>query len=83
MRDYCNVNNINEIYFVKNKCNSIFITKNTNEIKEYTKWEGPRLCILNDIQRVVNVEDRRVILNDFHILATSGHAGVRRMFNNI
>lgn len=83
MCDFCNGNNINEIYFVKNKYNNVFLDKIIKEIKGYKKWEGPRLCILNDIERVDNLEDRRIILNDFHLLPTSGHAGIKRMFNNI
>lgn len=36
-----------------------------------------------DVERIENKDDRKVILNDFHLLPTSGHAGIRRMLNNI
>lgn len=53
------------------------------EIKLYKNWTGPRLCILNDVKIIENKDDQKVILNDFHLLPTSGHAGIRRMYNNI
>lgn len=75
------------------KIKSVFIIKNDNnikEIKELTrmindtpKWSGPRLHILNSVIRISDHDTQRVILNDYHMLPTSGHAGIRRMVNNI
>lgn len=83
----CEEFNIKEIYIVKNKYNNIFIEKllkTMNEMKDVT-GPHPRLNVLNNnnIKRINDKDDRRVIINDFHILPTSGHAGIRRMYNNI
>lgn len=80
---FCNSLKLEEIYILKNKDNNIFVKKLLEEIKENNKRVGPRLCILSDVERVDNKDDRRVILNDFHLLPSSGHAGMRRMSNNI
>lgn len=45
--------------------------------------KGPRVCIINNVKTIYNNDDRKVILNDFHLLPSSGHAGMRRMTNNI
>lgn len=83
MNEYCSKFNIEEVYFLKDTNTKIFIEKLTNEIGKNKNYTGPRLCILKNVERVDDKDDRRVILNDFHLLPTSGHAGIRRMFNNI
>lgn len=81
--EFCKSINVEEVYFLKNNNNNIFVKKMINEINGNDKWSGPRLIILKNIQRIDNKDDQRVVLNDFHLLPTSGHAGIRRMFNNI
>lgn len=44
---------------------------------------GIKITFLKQVNEVDNLEIRQLILNDFHILHTGGHAGVNRMFNNI
>lgn len=83
LRKICNMLRIEEVYFLKNENNNIFIKKVANAIQTIKSWSGPRLCILKDVERIENKDDQRVILNDFHLLPTSGHAGIRRMINNI
>lgn len=79
----CNTINIREICMIKNKENEIFIEKLLEEVKKTEERSGPRICILKDVERIDDKDDRRVILNDFHLLPSSGHAGMRRMSNNI
>lgn len=83
LNKFCSQIHIKEIYFIKNENNNIFVKKLVKEIQNIKIWSGPRLCILNDVRRIENKDDQRVILNDFHLLPTSGHAGIRRMINNI
>lgn len=83
LSDLCNKLNIEEVYFIKNSNNKIFVEKLTSEIRKQSNWKGPRLCILKDVERIEDKDDRKVILNDFHLLPTSGHAGMRRMLTNI
>lgn len=44
---------------------------------------GPKLCIIQGVQKIVLRETKDLILNEFHLLPTSGHAGMNRMYNNI
>ena len=83
LETFCGKLKIDEIYFLKNKQNSMFIKLIAQEIKQSSPWLGPRLCILDDVIRIQDKDEIRVILNDFHLLPTSGHAGIRRMVNNI
>lgn len=84
LQSLCKKINVNEVYIVKNNDNKCLIEWLTKEIKNNTEWSGPRLCIINKkVYRIDSVDDRKVILNDFHLLPTSGHAGVKRMLNNI
>lgn len=80
---FCILLNIEEIYILKSKDNDIFIKKLLEEIKNNKSRCGPRICILSDVKRIENKDDKKVILNDFHLLPSSGHAGMRRMSNNI
>lgn len=77
---FCNKNNIEEVYVLKNNETIKYIKWLTNISK---KWSGPRICIIKEATRINNEHDKLVILNDFHLLPTSGHAGIRRMLNNI
>lgn len=80
---FCKKINVHELCFIRNKKYDYFVEKLINEIKKEINWSGPRLCILNNVRRIEDKDDRKVILNDFHLLPTSGHAGIRRMYNNI
>ena len=80
---FCAQENIKEVYIIKSSDNNIFIRKLVEEIKNIKNWSGPRLFVLNSVTRVHDKDDIRVILNDFHLLPSSGHAGIRRMSNNI
>lgn len=83
LNNFCEPIGINEIYFVKNKNNEIFVDKLAREINKNKNWSGPKLCIIKDKQRISDKDNQRVILNDFHLLPTSGHAGINRMYNTI
>lgn len=74
---------INEVCIVKNSENEEFIKGLCQEIQTLKDWTGPRVCILRGIKRIDDDNEKQFILNDFHLLPTSGHAGVRRMTNNI
>lgn len=86
MRDldlFCKQLNINELCVIKNENNEDFIASIIQEINKNKKWSGPRILVIKGVQKINNIDDRRVIINDFHLLPTSGHAGIRRMTNNI
>jgi hypothetical protein len=79
----CKEWNIEEIIIIKNENNNIFVEKLAHEIKKNKDWTGPRLCVLKDIIKINDKDDKKIILNDFHLLPSSGHAGIRKMYNNI
>lgn len=80
---FCKEINVHELIFVRCEKYDEFIKKLVNEVQINKNWSGPRLCILNNIKRIEDKDDQKVILNDFHLLPSSGHAGIRRMYNNI
>lgn len=82
LEKFCNELNIKELCIIRNDENMTLINKYIQSIKD-KKWQGPRLCIIKGITKVNGKDDQKVILNDFHILPSSGHAGIRRMINNI
>lgn len=79
----CNKINIKELCIIKNEENKEFIEKLLSEIEGREKWSGPRINVLRGIKKVLNEKEKICILHDYHLLPTSGHAGVRRMINNI
>lgn len=79
----CKEMNIPEIYVIKNKYNAQMLQEFASAIGKSSKRTGPRICIIRGAQRIIDNEMKKLILNDFHILPTSGHAGINRMTNNI
>lgn len=79
----CKKYNISEVCILRNEQTKDILPGLINAINDYDKWHDLRVCILSNAQRINNLDDRKVILNDFHLLPTSGHAGIKRMTNNI
>lgn len=44
---------------------------------------SPIIVIGKNIRQGDDEHDRRIIINDFHILPTTGHAGIKGTFNTI
>lgn len=80
---FCNTQNIKEICILHNDDTASIITELAQCINKYGTGSGPRLCIIKGVKKINNKDDQRVILNDFHLLPTSGHAGIRRMTNSL
>lgn len=80
---FCEKIKVDELCIVKNGENSKFIEDVLKEIKTIKDWTGPRICVIKGVKKIEKDEDKQFILNDFHLLPTRGHAGVRRMINNI
>lgn len=83
LRDCCRKVNIKEVCIIRNEKNEKFIKEFVNEIKCREKWSGPQVNILRGVKRILENDEKAYILHDYHLLPTSGHAGVRRMVNNI
>lgn len=76
----CRKIGINELTLIKNKDNKYDVNMLLREIRSL---ESPRILVIKDVIRITNDDDKILILNDFHLLPTSGHAGINRMTNNI
>lgn len=83
LKEFCEEINIRELCIVKNDKNDKFIKGLCSEIKSLKQWTGPRLCVLKGVERIYDEKVKQFILNDYHLLPTSGHAGMTRMANNI
>lgn len=83
LEKFCKEFKIKELCIVKCRENESFLKDLLKEISCIKDWTGPRICVIRGVKRIINDEEKRYILNDFHLLPTSGHAGVRRMTNNI
>lgn len=81
----CAQYNITELFIVKNsqfKQIKLFL----KEMQEYVnslKLDNVKLSIFTNVITITDLPTRQLILNDFHILPTGGHAGINRMFSNI
>ncbi|CAH2083624.1 unnamed protein product [Euphydryas editha] len=85
-RDLCLISKklkINNLYIVRTNENIEIIKKLSKCINKSKEWSGLRLHVIQGVRKIISNDDKRVILNDYHLLATSGHAGIRRMINNI
>lgn len=78
----CDTENINEVLITRNSENSTNIKILASYMKKL-KIKVPRILITKDLIRISSREDKKIVLNDFHLLPTSGHAGVNRMVNNL
>lgn len=82
---FCIEKGIKEIIILKNRNNEYIIMRIAQLLKENSSsLSGDfKVCIVKDVRRVEDTDEKKVIMNDFHILPTSGHAGIRRMVSNI
>lgn len=77
LESICKKLSIDEIFTIKNDESKKYIEWLTKYYKENYNRDSPRIYILKDVITIENKDDRKVILNDFHLLPTSGHAGIR------
>ena len=66
---------------VKNSTDGIMIIKKIENLK--IKGMPPIITIGQNIKEINNKQKQRLIMNDFHMLPTAGHAGIKRTINTI
>lgn len=82
LKSICVKYNIPELVIIKNKkCAHLIneMLKGTHNIKN----ASIKISIIKDVENISDLDTRQIILNDFHMLPTGGHAGINRMYNNI
>lgn len=79
---WCARNKLNELIIVKNKEAIAIIDEIIKMSDTFTK-AGTKISILSNVRTINDLPTRKLILNDFHVLPTGGHAGINRMFNNV
>nr|CAH7756717.1 unnamed protein product [Callosobruchus chinensis] len=82
LENICLENDIPELFIVKSETNIDFLN-DLSVIRDILRRSKIKLSILKNVQVTKSKELRQIILNDFHLLPTSGHAGMNRMYNNI
>ncbi|KAK9687365.1 Integrase zinc binding domain [Popillia japonica] len=71
-----------ELCVFKCKENEILLTLLSKESSMLKKC-NIKIAVINKAKRIDCKQTRQLILNDFHLLPTGGHAGINRMYANI
>lgn len=82
LKAICDKYNIRELIVIKDGKSAQFL----RELLKYKKLineTGIKICVIKDVQKVYDRETKQIVLNDFHLLPTGGHAGINRMYNNV
>ena len=80
--DLCKKYDISEIIIIKNE-KTCQIIKELLNMRKTLNEANINISILRGVETIYDKETRQVILNDFHMLPTGGHTGIKRMSNNI
>lgn len=82
---FCLENGIQEVVILKNCCNNRIIKEMAKYLKENGKTlsKNFKFCVVSGVRRIDDDDEKKIVMNDFHVLPTSGHTGIRRMVNNI
>nr|CAH7724105.1 unnamed protein product [Callosobruchus chinensis] len=73
LENICLENDIPELFIVKSETNIDFLN-DLRVIRDILRRSKIKLSILKNVQVIKSKEFRQIILNDFHLLPTSGHA---------
>lgn len=82
LKKVCKEYRIPELCVTKSD-DSVYLIPEIQKIKKELNDGGTKICIVKMSQVIDDKEMRQLILNDFHMLPTGGHAGVNRMYNNV
>lgn len=78
---------IKKLFITKEECMKLIKgrpeTKYKRYIKELFKPTGIVVEIIEKLKKITDPNIKKIIMNDYHLLPTSGHAGINRMIRNI
>lgn len=79
---FCKRNKVPKVVIRKNETTNVLINKLKD--KSYRNiLQNVKIIVLASPKEVHDIKERLLILNDFHMLPTGGHAGVNRMYQNV
>lgn len=82
LQKICRKLKIEELLIVKSKDNACLIEE-VLILREKLNDMHIKIVIVKDVQTIVDKDMKQLIINDFHMLPTGGHAGINRMYNTI
>lgn len=82
LRNICNKYGITQLCVFKDKNNESLISRIAKEPNILGNF-NIQISVINKARRIHCKQTRQLILNDFHLLPTGGHAGINRMYANI
>lgn len=78
----CKEYNIPELIIIKSN-NCAMLLNDLSKFKNEIKKSKLKITVISKNQHIIDREVQQLVLNDFHLLPTGGHAGVKRTYNNI
>lgn len=81
LQKLCTRINVSELVLIKN--DAWPASNILKDLKDFNKYSNIKISILDKVQTINDIATRQLILNDFHMLPTGGHAGINRMYNNL
>lgn len=76
---FCAKQAIDHVVIFSNRFSRILI----DSLKNHFNMQNLKISIIRGAKLIEEDNLKNLILNDYHILPSSGHAGITRMFNNI
>lgn len=79
---FCQENTIKKILLMKDEGTKELINKLKNK-KYSNELKYVKVIVLSKPKEIHDLKEKLIILNDFHMLPTGGHAGINRMYRNV
>lgn len=76
---FCNNNEIEELSILKNE----LAKENIKALAQTMNCFNVKLSIIQNAKRITDKDTKQLIMNDFHMIPTGGHAGINRMYNTL
>lgn len=82
LKHICMQYQLPEVLVVRNNESAQFL-KELLKVSSKIKELNIKITVLKGVKIITDLETRQLIINDYHILPTGGHAGIKRTYNNI
>lgn len=79
---FCRKVKVTELVIIINE-RDVPLIKQLMQYAQKLNDENIKLSILKNVRHINDKDTKQLIMNDFHMLPTGGHAGINRMYQNI